>query len=187
VDVGANRGVYSWFFSRLVEKTVAYEPIESMADFLQRARLPGVEVRCKAVADKAERRTFSVPIDPAGRRQFNGGQFGDFESSADTFEVDTVRLDDEDLGDVGFLKVDVEGHEGAVIEGALELLKRCEPIVMLEILSLDKPMEHPLVVRMKALGYQPYFYDKESKSLLPLHRAKMDLLGRNFIFFPEAK
>jgi hypothetical protein len=47
--------------------------------------------------------------------------------------VETRRLDDLDLGAIGFIKIDVEGHEGAVITGAAETLLRYRPNLVVEI------------------------------------------------------
>ncbi len=187
VDVGANRGVYSYFFSKLAKRVIAYEAIPAMADFLECAGLPNVEVRRLAVCDRNETLKFSVPIDPRGAMQFNGGQLGDdIGCDAEIFEVQGVRLDDEELGDVGFLKVDVEGHEEAVLRGAREMLERCSPVVMLEILGLSEGDGHsPIFDLMEEMGYCACFYD--GASIVPLCRAKLDLMGRNFIFFPTKR
>ena len=42
------------------------------------------------------------------------------------------RLDDLALGDVGFVKIDVEGHELAVLRGAAETLQRNRPPLLVE-------------------------------------------------------
>jgi len=185
LDIGANRGVYSYFLSKLVSRVIAYEPIPSMADFLERAKFPGVEVRCKAASDTNGVATFGVPIDQKGRRQYNGGQFGEMSCESEQIEVPTVKLDDEELGDVGFLKVDVEGHEPEVIRGATKLLERCSPIVMLEILEMYHEGKSEMVIVMEDLGYRAMFYD--GVTLVPLGRAKIDMFGRNFIFFPMGR
>lgn len=187
VDVGANRGVYSYFLSKLANRVIAYEAIPAMADFLECAGLPNVEVRRLAVCDRHETLKFSVPIDPQGGMQFNGGQLGDdIGCDSEVFEVQGVKLDDEELGDVGFLKIDVEGHEEAVLRGAREMLARCSPVVMLEILGMTKEDAHsPIFGLMEEMGYYCCFYD--GNSIVPLHRAKLDLMGRNFLFFPTGK
>lgn len=46
--------------------------------------------------------------------------------------VSTVRLDEMDLPPVGFMKIDVEGHELAVLEGAYHLIERDAPTIILE-------------------------------------------------------
>ena len=43
-----------------------------------------------------------------------------------------VTLDQVIEEPVGFIKIDVEGHELAVLKGAVRLLQRCQPIVLIE-------------------------------------------------------
>ena len=62
------------------------------------------------------------------KRSIDGGGNGLTKlRSSDDAETDTVkvfRLDDFNLNNIGFIKIDVEGHEKEVLEGALETLKR---------------------------------------------------------------
>ncbi len=64
----------------------------------------------------------------------NGGLIddGDLLSHPGTV-VPTFRLDDLVEGPVGFLKMDVEGAEGRVVEGATRLIARDRPIVTTEL------------------------------------------------------
>ena len=64
---------------------------------------------------------------PLWSRNLEPGQIGNNTSVA------TSRLDDFELGDVGFVKIDVEGHELAVLQGATDLLKAQRPTLMVEI------------------------------------------------------
>ncbi len=50
-------------------------------------------------------------------------------------DVATVRLDEEGLDPVGLIKIDVEGHEAAVLAGALGLIARDHP----RLLQRDPP------------------------------------------------
>jgi len=43
-----------------------------------------------------------------------------------------LRLDEFNLEDVAFLKIDVEGYEKKVLLGAHRLLQRCNPIIVIE-------------------------------------------------------
>jgi FkbM family methyltransferase len=47
--------------------------------------------------------------------------------------VPIVALDDLDLGSVGFIKIDVEGFEIDVLQGAMRLIKRHKPAIYIEI------------------------------------------------------
>ncbi len=54
IDVGANRGNYTFFLSRLAKQTIAYEPAPPMARFLREAQLPHVEVREAGVSKQPD-------------------------------------------------------------------------------------------------------------------------------------
>ena len=46
--------------------------------------------------------------------------------------VPTYRLDSLSIDNVGFMKIDVEGHEESVIIGAEQTIRRCRPILLIE-------------------------------------------------------
>lgn len=46
--------------------------------------------------------------------------------------VKTQRLDDLDLVDIDFVKIDVDSHEGFLIDGAREFLTRNSPVILIE-------------------------------------------------------
>ena len=61
-------------------------------------------------------------------------------------------------GDVGFIKIDVEGHEQAVLDGAVQTIRRCRPRMLVEI---DERLSPGGLARAKAyfrdLDYRGYF------------------------------
>ena len=76
-----------------------------------------------------------IPIRSGRISNQTGSLRADLVSKQEHLEVRVAacRLDDEPVGDVGFLKIDVEGFERAVIEGALETIRRCKPVMLVEI------------------------------------------------------
>ena len=72
-------------------------------------------------------------------------------------EIETRRLDDEGLDRVGFIKIDVEGHELAVLEGGRVLIERDRPVLLIEIeeAHTKRPIEDSLAAVM-ALGYDGF-------------------------------
>jgi FkbM family methyltransferase len=68
------------------------------------------------------------------------------------------RLDDYALESVGFIKIDVEGHELAVLRGGLATIRRCFPTLLIEIEDRHKPNACKEVFDfLSALGYEGYF------------------------------
>ena len=73
-----------------------------------------------------------------------------------------IRLDDYGIKDLDLIKIDVEGQELAVLEGARRLISQCKPKIILEAhLSYDGAMLNKaaeLIMKM-ADGYQLIIYD----------------------------
>jgi FkbM family methyltransferase len=132
VDVGAHAGTYTVRLAPLVPKVFAFEPDTEMADLLRRATASYVEVSSEAVSDTAGVKTFRVPVE-AGHQSVTLGSLAPLDS-ASTIERDvrTTTLDALVGEDVGFVKIDVEGHEAEVLAGGRELLRRRRPVYLLE-------------------------------------------------------
>jgi FkbM family methyltransferase len=141
VDAGADWGIYALRLAELVGlpgRVHAFEP-----NPLSHERLttvveldPQVRVHAAALSDRAGTATLHVPVD-AGEAI---GPLGSLRALGDvpceTVEVATVTLDDALGGDaerVSFVKVDVEGHELAVLHGAERLLASARPALLVEI------------------------------------------------------
>ena len=72
--------------------------------------------------------------------------------------VPARRLDDYGLASVGFIKIDVEGHELAVLRGGSATIQRCRPMMLIEIEERHKPNAIYQVNGFLAnLGYEGYF------------------------------
>jgi FkbM family methyltransferase len=134
VDVGVWWGPWSWWLARRASRVDSFEPNSELVAKLQPVLPRNVTLHHVALSDRSGESTLWIPGGGAGTE----GR-GSLESAArtdDTWREETVttrRLDDFDLGDVGFVKVDVEGHEFAVLKGAVNLLTTQRPTVLVEI------------------------------------------------------
>jgi FkbM family methyltransferase len=130
VDVGANIGNHSLFFSThcRASKVISIEPtprafrylVENVSDEANSA----VEFLNCAVSDRSGLCSMDV-IDP-----YNLGR-----SKVVTGNTTSVRTLDsilEFVNDVTFIKIDVEGHEVNVLNGAKQTLERCHPVLSIE-------------------------------------------------------
>ena len=190
VDVGANRGNYTFFLSRLATHTVAYEPAPPMALFLREAKLANVEVREAGVSNAAGELTYYAQFNAHGKPQYNIGHLGGGHPEGKTgiaLPVKVVRLDDEGLTNIGFMKIDVEGHEYEVIDGARALLARCRPNLLIEILEgrgdRNAVAANKTVQLLDELGYEPYVFARGA--LRPLCDAPLNQDVMNYVFLPR--
>lgn len=137
IDVGANEGLYSYVLAKLFDRVEAFEPNEAASADLRHYGSPKINLHHVALSRSEGERTLHVPILAHG--VVNVG-WGSLEretlppsESVTTQIVQTRTLDSYGFENVVFIKIDVEGHELPVLEGATETIARCRPIMLLEI------------------------------------------------------
>lgn len=164
IDAGANLGAYVHFMRRYSRLVLAFEPVPWLAEELSRKFSSRVVVRVLALSDSNGTAILHIPVARSGRpdpglsalnRRCDSVGLPSIE-----LEVTTSRLDDVYAGDLGFLKIDVEGHEQAVLDGAARTIERCRPTVLVEIEERFAPDGVGRARRFfDLLDYQGYFVD----------------------------
>lgn len=141
-DIGANIGVFSLYATVKGMNTWAFEPSSDNFDCLKlnfhilnyifsdekNLKVHYQHMRDLAFSDTPGKATFHVPAAGAGR---SGGQIGSPVDElgrkftpAETYEVEvtTVDLMAKELGCPDYIKIDVDGHEDAIIAGGVNTL-----------------------------------------------------------------
>ncbi len=134
VDVGMWWGPWSWQLARRVPRVDSFEPNLDLVTRLAPVMPSNVNLHPAALSDRTGQSTLWIPpggIGTEGRSTIEPGH--PIESGWTPLSVATYRLDDFELGDVGFVKIDVEGHELSVLSGATKLLETQRPNVMVEV------------------------------------------------------
>lgn len=159
IDVGANVGAYSYRLSQLCPLTLAIEPHPDLAAELRRMLPANVRVVQAAVSDRTGEVLLRIPnagpkssglatIEPANAL---GG------SAERTIATPCMRLDDIDVDEVGFIKIDVEGHELAALTGARALIARCRPNLLVEAEERHRPEAVSSITEsMRSLDYEGF-------------------------------
>ena len=130
VDVGANIGYYTLIFAKLVGNTgkvIAFEPEPKNFKILKKNisinKLTNVILEQKIVSNKNEKTKLFL-----ANSGIVGHHINPTKNSTNFIEVDSVTLDDYFLTNniskkINFLKIDVEGAEIKVLEGAKTILR----------------------------------------------------------------
>jgi FkbM family methyltransferase len=132
LDVGANLGLFTYFLSRYAPHVYAFEPNPIPLRILRSVADKNVTVREMALSDQTG---IAELVVPRGRKGWsnNGASVERAQSeNARIVKVPSSRIDDLDYKDIGFIKIDVEGHEKSVLDGARETLARDRPNLFVE-------------------------------------------------------
>jgi len=135
VDVGANMG---HILDAMVKgcpsgRHVAFEPVPRLADDLRR-RFPDVDVRRQAVADAPGRTAFTIVPGRLTRSGISATLDLSLDAAVEEIEAEVTTLDEALPPDFrpALVKVDVEGGELEVLQGARRVLSEQRPILALE-------------------------------------------------------
>ena len=136
LDVGANIGNHSIVFSKFFKKVIAFEPNKFSYDLLKlnTRDIKNVEIVEEALSDTVSKKLFHTETNNSGKSKIVE------EDRADRIcqEVSTNRLDDfnrQRNEPIVFMKLDVEGHESNVLDGAKLTISKHQPTVMMEVLN----------------------------------------------------
>ena len=130
VDIGAHVGLWSRIFAQCFTRLTAFEPIENhRALFKQNVRPEsGCEIVLypDALSGSEETVRFSITPDSSGNTYVKVTDDGVGPQSV------TRTLDSFDLPPVDFLKIDCEGYEYFILQGAERTVRRDRPCIMVE-------------------------------------------------------
>ena len=137
LDIGANRGFYSFALTKLYDRVVAFEPNPSITSELVACGHPRIELHQMALSDEVGEAVLFVPRSPRGElldgwASFNKENLQD-RIGEEEIRVPTSTLDSLVLDGVTFVKMDVEGHELSVLRGARKFLQRNRPHLLIEV------------------------------------------------------
>ncbi|MCI0332013.1 MAG: FkbM family methyltransferase [Planctomycetes bacterium] len=142
LDIGAHRGVYSyWMHRRFTEGTrvVAFEPqpelARHLADFKQAFHLDRMLIEPVGLSSQSGTLPMHRP-----RKHWGAATVDEFcydDDQTDVFDVPVTTIDEylaahPELRPVRFIKCDVEYHEAEVLAGAERILRDDRPEILLE-------------------------------------------------------
>jgi FkbM family methyltransferase len=196
IDVGANVGVYTFSAAEQVGpagRVLAVEPFSSCVRCLQETcrvnQIDWVTVYAGAASDRPGRAYLSlhsaselneVVVDEAAAASLDN-----IEEVA-CFPLDAL-IEQEQLTQVDWLKIDAEGHEIQVLAGSDRLLRDFAPGIIYENIAGARGSNTAVAEYLQSKGYALFRYQPYLNSLIPVESIQ-DLQGSlNIIALPPSK
>jgi FkbM family methyltransferase len=173
LDVGCNKGEYTYAASKFLQpfNIFSFEPNPKLNYVLSKI-FSDVNVLPYALSNEETKAKFKVPSlngyedDSLGSLNTENKETN--ETSADIFEVQCKRLDDVvtsyNTKRVDFIKIDVEGFELSVLEGAQHTIEEHSPLLLIEI-EKKHHKEHTLLEIINSINtkhqnkYKVFYFD----------------------------
>jgi FkbM family methyltransferase len=166
IDIGAAGGAFSINMLDNSSNVIGFEPIPDDAALLRKmfdSTGSNVKIEPYALSDKSGETILRMIANDFGRSTIEESNVLDDDTGSEKvgIKVPIRRLDDFKFQHIGFIKIDVEGHELAVLHGARELIKSNMPNFLIEI--EDRHKENAVAdvpAFLSEFGYQCYFVIK---------------------------
>ena len=150
LDIGANVGLWSRSLCKNFNSVVAFEPVSMFRECLMRNVVAdNLQVKDFALGNTRTTATMIITEGNTGHTHIDPATLG-------TGETEVYRLDDLDLYTVDYIKMDCEGYEYRILQGAEQTIKRCRPVVVVEQKPhdaySDQYGQHAAIELMKSWG-----------------------------------
>jgi len=162
IDIGANRGIYSYWLAKSVTsngQVIAFEPQKEMCKEIKKYckwhKFKHVTVINQGISNVEANLSLFIEEIGDGSATFEESLKNNQQNQK--LKIQVVTLDTyvmlHDLKKISFIKIDVEGHENKVIEGAQKTLMKFKPFVQVEIADTHSDATHSLIKMFIELGY----------------------------------
>ena len=169
VDVGANFGTFSLLASRIVGptgKVIAVEPQQRLAGLIEESLILSEAQNCRlervACGSATGERTLFIPADDSGRAGFFEGFSGRPGHTSQQVHVTTLDsvMREHGLSGQLMIKIDVEGSEIDVLDGAEATITSLHPSILIELnaWSAEAAGHAPneIIDRLSSHGYSSF-------------------------------
>lgn len=147
IDIGAHKGIWTQAMMMSFDHVYSFEPIESNFDVLRQINPDSYQV---ALGDETMCCSFAPGPDNTGQYHIDSLEGAYFMRPLDHWH----------FSNVDFIKIDVEGYEHYVIEGAIETIGKSHPAILLEDNGLSERYaitSEDINKLMESLGYEKRF------------------------------
>lgn len=160
IDLGANIGTTTLLMSEVLSnncKIFTFEPIYSdilFKNIVDNNLTDKVEIYPYGLGNKIQ--TLKIkPINLLDNINFGAVSIiNNLENNDDSYKIDIVPLDYFHFENISLIKIDVEHMEIEVLEGCLNLIKRCKPTILIETYQIDNLKKTNIFKELVTLGYE---------------------------------
>jgi FkbM family methyltransferase len=206
-DVGSNIGAYLYMADKFTNSNNLYgfEPIPELYQKLEKT-FDKVNISQLALSNEELVKQFKIPTIEGvmfmPRATLNTEYLEDGEKDSTFFDVQTKPLDafmtEVNLSRLDLIKIDVEGHETKVIEGAKKSIQQFRPALIIEIEQRHHTTNlNDIIKSIVEMGYTCCYFDIVDFSFKKLevdacsiqlkeHHKKSRKYVNNFVFLPDS-
>jgi FkbM family methyltransferase len=150
-DIGANIGNHSIYFSKFIfDKTFAFEPNpKNMSLLVENKKINNITDDKLLIYHTALSDGHYKYKNEENEKNMGGNKIIEGEG-----DLTTTTIDDYEFPKIDFIKIDVEGHELKVLKGAINLIKRDFPEIIIECYPNSDSDFKIINPYMEELGYQ---------------------------------
>ncbi len=168
IDVGANIGYFTTLFSKLVGttgKVYAFEPAPINFEILQRNillnNLKNTLIYQAAASNVSDTQDLYLSTWNFGDNRLFGKPRDERDLEREKIKVDTIRLDETIQDKINLIKIDVQGFEWQVIDGAKKLIDDNNDIKIIfeftpQLLKLNGVKPEDLLYRLLEMNFNIY-------------------------------
>jgi FkbM family methyltransferase len=160
IDLGGNIGTTTLLMSEVLSdkcNIFVFEPIYSdilLKNILANKLSDKVVIYPYGVGNEIKTVTIK-PINLSDGMNFGSASIiGRLECNPDSIKINIAPLDDFNFENVSLIKIDVENMEIEVLEGCLNLIKRCKPTIIIETYKLEEVKQTNVFKELISLGYE---------------------------------
>lgn len=162
IDGGAHVGLWSARLAQHFQWVFAFEPVSENFACLQR-NVPGNVIAVNAALGEREGLVSFVMEKYSVSHHIHRGETG-----KQLVTAAVTRIDEFELDNVGFLKLDVEGCELAALAGAATTIARNRPLLHIEVKHIDR---NQLAAHMQRIHYRYLYTTKVDEVWVPQEQA----------------
>lgn len=158
LDIGANIGNHSLYFSNYFSKCISFEPNPRTFSVLEinSGLVENIIPMNIGLSDKKKSAPLYTNFHNVGASSLSD----DWNKSVDgSCEIQLDRVDDvlDKEDKIGLIKMDVEGHEWFALKGAEKTIKKNKPIIIFEHNTTEDGNDMDVIKLLKSYGYHDFY------------------------------